>query len=82
MLPKDYQEEILKMGSGDTKLEYEKVKSYVLSLAQQRASSMQPRPSEVLGVEGQEEAAQSELSRTRAFNAGSVAKWATWAEIA
>eukprot|EP00973_Karenia_brevis_P006389 869646-Karenia_brevis.AAC.1 len=45
------------MGSGDSKLKYEKVKHYVLNLAQQRASSMQPRPSEVLGVDGQEEEA-------------------------
>eukprot|EP00973_Karenia_brevis_P087017 12068536-Karenia_brevis.AAC.1 len=51
MLPKDYQEEILKMGSGDNKLEYEKVRSYVLSLAQQRASSMNPRSSEIQGVD-------------------------------
>eukprot|EP00973_Karenia_brevis_P073515 10214843-Karenia_brevis.AAC.1 len=57
MLPKDYQEEILKMGSGDSKLEYEKVKTYVLSLAQQRASSMMPKQSDILGVpvEAQEE---------------------------
>eukprot|EP00973_Karenia_brevis_P081684 11324198-Karenia_brevis.AAC.1 len=40
------------MGSGDRKLEYESTRNYVLSLAQQRASSMNPRPSEVLGVEG------------------------------
>eukprot|EP00973_Karenia_brevis_P056781 7900588-Karenia_brevis.AAC.1 len=39
------------MGSGDKKLEYEKVKSYVLSLAQQRASSMNPRSSEIQGVD-------------------------------
>eukprot|EP00973_Karenia_brevis_P074030 10288406-Karenia_brevis.AAC.1 len=52
MLPKDYQEEILKMGSGDRKLEYESTRNYVLSLARQRSSSMNPRPSEVLGVDG------------------------------
>eukprot|EP00973_Karenia_brevis_P002721 371165-Karenia_brevis.AAC.1 len=51
MLPKDYQEEILKMGRWDSKLEYEKVKNYVLSLAQQRASSMNPRPSKIQGVD-------------------------------
>eukprot|EP00973_Karenia_brevis_P091891 12409655-Karenia_brevis.AAC.1 len=57
MLPKDYQEEILKMGSSDDNLEYEKVKGYVLSLAQQRASSMLPKQSDILNVpaEGQEE---------------------------
>eukprot|EP00973_Karenia_brevis_P031428 4335508-Karenia_brevis.AAC.1 len=71
MLPKDYQEEILKMGSGDSKLEYEKVKNYVLSLAQQRASSMQPRPSEVLGVDGQEEEAQVEEKY-------SIDEWMSW----
>eukprot|EP00973_Karenia_brevis_P091397 12407272-Karenia_brevis.AAC.1 len=43
------------MGRGDKKLEYENIRSYVLSLAQQRASSMNPKPSDVLGVEGQEE---------------------------
>eukprot|EP00973_Karenia_brevis_P016260 2226785-Karenia_brevis.AAC.1 len=43
------------MGSGDERLEYERVRNYVLSLAQQRASSMNPKPSKVLGVEGQEE---------------------------
>eukprot|EP00973_Karenia_brevis_P028623 3946311-Karenia_brevis.AAC.1 len=43
------------MGSGDKKLEYESIRNYVLSLAQQRASSMNPKPSEVLGVEGHEE---------------------------
>eukprot|EP00973_Karenia_brevis_P034188 4715483-Karenia_brevis.AAC.1 len=52
MLPKEYEDEILKMGSGDKKLEYETTRNYVLSLAQQRASSMQPKPSDVLGVEG------------------------------
>eukprot|EP00973_Karenia_brevis_P020904 2874841-Karenia_brevis.AAC.1 len=46
---------MLKLGSGDKRLEYENVRSYVPSLAQQRASSMTPKPSEVLGVEGQEE---------------------------
>eukprot|EP00973_Karenia_brevis_P042237 5847165-Karenia_brevis.AAC.1 len=51
MLAKDYQEEILKMGSGDRKLKYEDTKNYVWSLAQQRASRMNPRPSEVLGVD-------------------------------
>eukprot|EP00973_Karenia_brevis_P021728 2988051-Karenia_brevis.AAC.1 len=51
-MPKEYQEEILKMGSGDKRLEYESVRNYALSLAQQRASSMNPKPSEVLGVEG------------------------------
>eukprot|EP00973_Karenia_brevis_P078784 10934788-Karenia_brevis.AAC.1 len=55
ILPKEYKEEILKMGSGDKKLEYESIRDYVLSLAQQRASSMNPRPSEVLGAEVQEE---------------------------
>eukprot|EP00973_Karenia_brevis_P086103 11941161-Karenia_brevis.AAC.1 len=55
ILPKDYKEEILKMGSEDKKLEYEGIRNYVLSLAQQRASSKNPRPSDVLGVEGQEE---------------------------
>eukprot|EP00973_Karenia_brevis_P083058 11515908-Karenia_brevis.AAC.1 len=54
ILPKEYREEILKMGSGDKKLEYDNVRSYVLSLAQQRASSMNPKPSDVLGLEGQE----------------------------
>eukprot|EP00973_Karenia_brevis_P065819 9147298-Karenia_brevis.AAC.1 len=53
LLPKEYSEEILKLGSGDKKLEYDNVRSYVLSLAQQRVSSMTPKPSEVLGVEGQ-----------------------------
>eukprot|EP00973_Karenia_brevis_P068612 9541515-Karenia_brevis.AAC.1 len=51
MLPKDYQEEILKMGNGDKKLEYENVKNYVLSLAQQRASSTNPKPSDVMGMD-------------------------------
>eukprot|EP00973_Karenia_brevis_P033314 4595665-Karenia_brevis.AAC.1 len=46
ILPKEYKEEILKLGSGDKKLEYDQVRSYVLSLAQQRASSMTPKPSE------------------------------------
>eukprot|EP00973_Karenia_brevis_P091164 12406212-Karenia_brevis.AAC.1 len=55
MLPKEYKEEFLKMGSGDKKLEHESTRNYVLSLTQQRASSMSPKPSEVLGVEGQEE---------------------------
>eukprot|EP00973_Karenia_brevis_P089960 12400262-Karenia_brevis.AAC.1 len=52
ILPKEYQEEILKMRSVDKKLEYESTRNYVLSLAQQRASSMQPKPSDVLGVDG------------------------------
>eukprot|EP00973_Karenia_brevis_P068690 9550836-Karenia_brevis.AAC.1 len=38
------------MGSSNDKLEYEKVKGYVLSLAQQRASSMQPKPQDILNV--------------------------------
>eukprot|EP00973_Karenia_brevis_P073299 10184541-Karenia_brevis.AAC.1 len=53
--PEEYREEILKLGSGDKKLEYDDVRSCVLSFAQQRASSMTPKPSEVLGVEGQKE---------------------------
>eukprot|EP00973_Karenia_brevis_P052028 7225760-Karenia_brevis.AAC.1 len=40
------------MGSGDRKLEYESTRNYVLSLARQMTSSMQPRPAEVLGVDG------------------------------
>eukprot|EP00973_Karenia_brevis_P047343 6572823-Karenia_brevis.AAC.1 len=56
ILPKEYREEILKLGSGDERSEYDNVRSYVLSLAQQRPSSMTPKPSEVLGVEGQGEA--------------------------
>eukprot|EP00973_Karenia_brevis_P092951 12414852-Karenia_brevis.AAC.1 len=43
------------MGSDDKKLEYESIRNCVLSLAQQRASSMNPKPSDVLGVEGQGE---------------------------
>eukprot|EP00973_Karenia_brevis_P087225 12092877-Karenia_brevis.AAC.1 len=71
ILPKEFREEILKRGSGDKKLEYENVRSYVLSLAQQRASSMTPRPSEVLGVEGQGEApVEQEKHRTD--------EWLSW----
>eukprot|EP00973_Karenia_brevis_P029466 4064483-Karenia_brevis.AAC.1 len=55
LLPKEYREEILKLGSGDKKLEYDQVRICVLSLAQQRASSMTPKPSEVLGVDDQQE---------------------------
>eukprot|EP00973_Karenia_brevis_P074057 10292295-Karenia_brevis.AAC.1 len=55
ILPKEYKEEILKLGSGDKKLEYDQVRGYVLSLAQQRASSMTPKPSEVMGVDQQQE---------------------------
>eukprot|EP00973_Karenia_brevis_P054781 7615620-Karenia_brevis.AAC.1 len=36
---------------GTKKLEYENARNCVLSLAQQRAN-MQPRPAEVLGVDG------------------------------
>eukprot|EP00973_Karenia_brevis_P019841 2721148-Karenia_brevis.AAC.1 len=43
------------MGSGDKKLEYDQVRGYVLRLAQQRASSMTPKPSEVMGVDKKEE---------------------------
>eukprot|EP00973_Karenia_brevis_P042501 5883934-Karenia_brevis.AAC.1 len=57
MLPMDYQEEILKIGSGDRKLEYENVKNYVLSWAQQRASSMHPKPSDVIGMDTPNEGA-------------------------
>eukprot|EP00973_Karenia_brevis_P069793 9703534-Karenia_brevis.AAC.1 len=53
------------MGSGDKKLEYESIRSYVLSLAQQSASSMNPKPSDVLGVEGQEEEAPVEEKYSR-----------------
>eukprot|EP00973_Karenia_brevis_P062642 8710242-Karenia_brevis.AAC.1 len=61
MLPRECQEEILKLGSGEKKSEYESIRSYVLSLAQQKASSMQPKPSEVLGVEdGTEQIDQSD----------------------
>eukprot|EP00973_Karenia_brevis_P035234 4860541-Karenia_brevis.AAC.1 len=45
------------MGSGDKKLEYDSIRNYVMSLARQRASSMSPKPSDVLGAEGQEEEA-------------------------
>eukprot|EP00973_Karenia_brevis_P046858 6501860-Karenia_brevis.AAC.1 len=39
------------MGSGDRKLENESTGNYVLSLAKQKASRMQHRPSDVLGVD-------------------------------
>eukprot|EP00973_Karenia_brevis_P065903 9160731-Karenia_brevis.AAC.1 len=57
MLPEDYQGEILKMGSSNDQLEYEKVKGYVLSLVQQMASNIMPKQSDILNVpvEGQEE---------------------------
>eukprot|EP00973_Karenia_brevis_P011533 1560080-Karenia_brevis.AAC.1 len=38
------------MGSNNDKLDYEKVKGCVLSLAQQRASSMQPKQQDILNV--------------------------------
>eukprot|EP00973_Karenia_brevis_P085730 11892729-Karenia_brevis.AAC.1 len=44
------------MGSGDKRLEYDQVRGYVLNLAQQRANSMTPKPSEVMGInQGDEE---------------------------
>eukprot|EP00973_Karenia_brevis_P006628 900606-Karenia_brevis.AAC.1 len=46
ILPKDYREEIFKMGSGDKRLEYGQVRGYVLTLAQQRANSMTPKSNE------------------------------------
>eukprot|EP00973_Karenia_brevis_P050533 7015228-Karenia_brevis.AAC.1 len=55
MLPEEYQEEILETGSGEKQLEYESTKSYVLNLAQQKASSMPPRPPDVLGLKGGKE---------------------------
>eukprot|EP00973_Karenia_brevis_P043234 5990553-Karenia_brevis.AAC.1 len=55
MQPREYQDEILKLGSGEKKLEYDSIRGYVLNLAQQKASAMQPRASDVLGVEGQTE---------------------------
>eukprot|EP00973_Karenia_brevis_P082093 11382630-Karenia_brevis.AAC.1 len=42
------------MGSGDKKLEYDQVRGYVLSLAQQRGSAMTPKPNDVMGVDDQE----------------------------
>eukprot|EP00973_Karenia_brevis_P067034 9322332-Karenia_brevis.AAC.1 len=54
MLPGDYQEEILQMGSGEKKVEYDSMRAYVLNLAQQRASAMQPR-ADIAGVDSQEE---------------------------
>eukprot|EP00973_Karenia_brevis_P065851 9151308-Karenia_brevis.AAC.1 len=45
------------MGSGDKRLEYDQVRGYVLSLAQQRANSMTPKPSEVMGVDKKGEGA-------------------------
>eukprot|EP00973_Karenia_brevis_P051172 7107861-Karenia_brevis.AAC.1 len=43
------------MGSGDKKLEYDQVRGYVLSLAQQRASSSTPKPNDVMGVDDQDQ---------------------------
>eukprot|EP00973_Karenia_brevis_P018722 2567345-Karenia_brevis.AAC.1 len=54
MLPKEYQEEILKMGSGQKKLEYDSMRAYVLNLAQQKASAMQPKI-DIAGVDQTEE---------------------------
>eukprot|EP00973_Karenia_brevis_P081173 11256242-Karenia_brevis.AAC.1 len=54
LLPKDYREEVLKMGSGDKKLEYDQVRGYVISLAQQRGSAMTPKPNDVMGIDDQE----------------------------
>eukprot|EP00973_Karenia_brevis_P049997 6941242-Karenia_brevis.AAC.1 len=55
MLPREYQEEILKLGSGEKKLEYESIRGYVLNLAQQKASAMQPRAADVFGVDNKTE---------------------------
>eukprot|EP00973_Karenia_brevis_P008789 1188142-Karenia_brevis.AAC.1 len=41
------------MGSGDKKLDYDQVRGYVISLAQQRGSAMVPKPNEVMGIEDQ-----------------------------
>eukprot|EP00973_Karenia_brevis_P064838 9006084-Karenia_brevis.AAC.1 len=38
------------MGSGQKKLEYDSMRAYVLNLAQQKASAMQPK-SDIAGVE-------------------------------
>eukprot|EP00973_Karenia_brevis_P094510 12422856-Karenia_brevis.AAC.1 len=54
MLPKGYQEEILKMGSGQKKLEYDSMRAYVLNLAQKKASAMQPKI-DIAGVDDQTE---------------------------
>eukprot|EP00973_Karenia_brevis_P078073 10844593-Karenia_brevis.AAC.1 len=54
MLPKEYQEEILKMESGQKKLEYDSMRAYVLNLAQQKASTMQPKM-DIAGVDDQTE---------------------------
>eukprot|EP00973_Karenia_brevis_P013081 1775208-Karenia_brevis.AAC.1 len=42
------------MGSGQKKLEYDSMRAYVLNLAQQKASAMQPR-ADIAGIDQQEE---------------------------
>eukprot|EP00973_Karenia_brevis_P031259 4315537-Karenia_brevis.AAC.1 len=55
-LPKEYQEEIFRMGSTEEKLEYQMCSNYVVSLANQRISARIPKPAAIGGIEQQEEA--------------------------
>eukprot|EP00973_Karenia_brevis_P065015 9028173-Karenia_brevis.AAC.1 len=75
------------MGSGDKKLEYESIRNYVLSLAQQRASRQEeeiPAEEKYSSEEWMNFMWEVQLGQYKipASNAGYVAKWATWEGIA
>eukprot|EP00973_Karenia_brevis_P071314 9905832-Karenia_brevis.AAC.1 len=58
MLPKEYQEEIIKIGSAEKKLEYEMCRNYIVSLANQRIAARIPKPADIGNVDQQEEEAE------------------------
>eukprot|EP00973_Karenia_brevis_P077967 10830890-Karenia_brevis.AAC.1 len=47
MLPKEYQEEIIKMGSTEKKLEYEMCRNHIVSIANQRIAARTPKPADI-----------------------------------
>eukprot|EP00973_Karenia_brevis_P047144 6543240-Karenia_brevis.AAC.1 len=78
MLPKDHQEEIIKMGSTEKKLEYEMCRHYIVSLANQRIVARIPKPADIGNINQQEEEAeredntQSQIGEYYNFDVGAI----------
>eukprot|EP00973_Karenia_brevis_P021844 3003362-Karenia_brevis.AAC.1 len=60
MLPKEYQEEIVKMGSTEKRLEYESCRNCIVSIASQRIAARTPKPADIGNVDQQEEETETE----------------------